>query len=355
MASTFSPLLKIELIGVGDQNNTWGTTTNTNLGTLIEQAIAGTTTIDVTSGDVTLTNFNGTSDQARCAAIKVVGTPGTARSIIAPARSHIYVVSNGSDSVVTIKTSTSTGIAVPVDNTYLIYFDPTVGVVDFKLVGKASATANTPNTLVLRDGSGNFAAGVISATFSGPLSGNVTGDLNGNLTASAPTAATQALTDNSTAVATTAFVRGILPAGIIMLWSGSTGTIPTGWKLCDGTLGTPDLRDRFIVGAGGTYLVNGTGGSADSIVVSHSHSATNSVTDPGHAHGLQNLGSAQAGPDNGGAPVSAATGWTTGRSPSPTNSATTGISVGTTVNSTGSSGTNANLPPYYALCYIMKS
>jgi hypothetical protein len=355
MASTYSSLLGIELIGIGDQNNTWGATTNTNLGTLIEQAIAGTTTIDVTAGDVTLTTFNGTTNQARCAAIKVTGTPGTVRSIIAPAKSHIYVVSNGSNSVVTIKTSTSTGIAVPVNNTYLIYFDPTVGVVDFKLVGQASATTNTANTLVLRDGSGNFASGVITATFAGPLSGNVTGNLNGNLTATTPTAPTQTATDNSTAVATTAFVRSILPAGLIMLWSGSSGSIPTGWKLCDGTLATPDLRDRFIVGAGGTYLVNGTGGSANAIVVSHSHSASNTITDPGHAHSLTNYGSAQAGSDNGGAPTMVATGYSTVRNPNPTNSATTGISVGTTVNSTGSSGTNANLPPYYALCYIMKS
>jgi hypothetical protein len=140
-------------------------------------------------------------------------------------------------------------------------------------------------------------------------------------------------------------------AGMIMLWSGSSASIPTGWLLCNGTSGTPDLRDRFVVGAGSTYAVGATGGSANAIVVSHTHTA--SVTDPGHTHALQNLGSAQAGPDNGGAPVSAATGWSTGREPSPTFSATTGISVSNST--TGSSGTNANLPPYYALCYIMKS
>jgi hypothetical protein len=357
MASTYSPLLKIELIGVGDQNNTWGTTTNTNLGTLIEQAIAGTTTIDVTSGDVTLTNFNGTSDQARCAAIKVIGTPGVARSIIAPARSHIYVISNGSNSVVTIKTSTSTGLAVPVDNTYLVYYDPTVGVVDFKLVGKASATTNTANTLVLRDGSGNFAAGTITATLSGNVTGNVTGNLNGNLTAATPTAATQALTDNSTAVATTAFVRGIIPAGMIMLWYGSTGTIPTGWKLCDGTLGTPDLRDRFIVGAGATYLVNGTGGTADAIVVTHGHTFSGDALS-GHAHGYDDAYFAESNNPPYNIQGSGRTDYDNGyvyRSPRPT---TDSVSAGTpsgTVNTTGSSGTNANLPPYYALCYIMKS
>jgi hypothetical protein len=269
MASTYSPLLGIELIGIGDQNNTWGTTTNTNLGTLLEQAIAGTTTIDVTSGDVTLTTFNGASNQARCAAIKVTGTPGVARNIIAPAKSHIYVISNGSDSVVTIKTSTSTGIAVPVDNTYLVYFDPTIGIVDFKLVGKASATANTANTLVLRDATGNFAAGTITAA----LTGNVAGTLTGVI-ASTTTATTQAVADNSTLVATTAFVRSIIPAGVIMLWSGAVGAIPTGWLLCNGTSGTPDLRDRFVVGAGATYAVGVAGGTADAIVVNHTHTFT---------------------------------------------------------------------------------
>jgi len=134
-----------------------------------------------------------------------------------------------------------------------------------------------------------------------------------------------------------------------------SGSIPAGYLLCDGTNSTPDLRNRFIVGAGSTYSVNQTGGSADAIVVSHNHTATSTVTDPGHTHGLQNLGSAQAGDDNGGAPISASTGYSTGRSLSPTNSATTSITVATTTATSGTSGTGANLPPYYALCYIMKS
>lgn len=144
-------------------------------------------------------------------------------------------------------------------------------------------------------------------------------------------------------------------AGMIMLWSGSSATIPTGWVLCDGTNSTPDLRNRFVVGATSTYAVGATGGSADAIVVSHTHTATSTVTDSGHSHSLTNYGSAQAGSDNGGAPVMASTGYGTGRDPNPTNTATTGITVATTNSTTGSSGTNANLPPYYALCYIMKT
>jgi hypothetical protein len=136
-------------------------------------------------------------------------------------------------------------------------------------------------------------------------------------------------------------------AGMIMLWSGSSATIPSGWLLCDGSNSTPDLRNRFVVGATSTYAVNATGGSADAIVVSHTHTAT--VTDPGHTHTYKNTNVVtSSGPqaiEDGPIETEAATGAI--------NSATTGITVANST--TGSSGTNANLPPYYALCYIMKS
>ncbi len=141
-----------------------------------------------------------------------------------------------------------------------------------------------------------------------------------------------------------------IPSGCILLWSGSTGSIPATWYLCDGTNGTPDLRDRFIVGAGNSYAVNATGGTADAIVVSHTHTA--SVTDPGHVHFQtygENLGS---GALNG---FQLEIGFTANNAASTINtqSKTTGISV--TNASAGVSGTNANLPPYYALAYIMKA
>ena len=165
------------------------------------------------------------------------------------------------------------------------------------------------------------------------------------------TATTQSAGDNSTKVATTAYVATAVSAGIpsggIIIWSGASNAIPSGWYLCNGSNGTPDLRNRFVVGAGSTYAVGNTGGSKDAIVVSHTHS----VNDSGHTHGLQKLGSAQAGTDNGGAPISSSTGYATSRNLSPTESASTGISI----SSTGDSGTDANLPPYYALCYIQKA
>ena len=160
----------------------------------------------------------------------------------------------------------------------------------------------------------------------------------------AATAPTPSVSDDSTKVATTAFVRDIIPSGVIVMWSGSIATIPSGWYLCDGNNSTPDLRNRFIVGAGSTYSVAGTGGSADAIVVSHTHS----ITDSGHTHGSA-AGSGFI--SNGGSESLAGGGDLAFARPSTTASATTGISISTT----GSSGTNANLPPYYALAYIMKS
>ena len=167
MASTYSALLKLELIGNGDQSGTWGTTTNNNLGTLLEQAIAGTASIDVTSGNVTLTDLNGVSDQARCAALLVTGTPGTTRNIVAPAVSKLYVISNGSNASVVIKTSVSTGYTITTGAVVLVYYNGT----EFVLVGaQAGSSANTANTLVLRDGSGNFSAGTITANLTGNAS-----------------------------------------------------------------------------------------------------------------------------------------------------------------------------------------
>ena len=165
---------------------------------------------------------------------------------------------------------------------------------------------------------------------------------------STATATTQSSGDNSTKVATTAFVNtavsGGVPSGCILMWSGSIATIPSGWYLCNGSNGTPDLRNRFIVGAGSTYSVAGTGGTADAIVVSHTHT----VTDPGHRHDIPNSNA------NGSTDETFVYGEYGTSSIAYTNhtvTATTGISISTT----GSSGTNQNLPPYYALAYIMKA
>lgn len=144
--------------------------------------------------------------------------------------------------------------------------------------------------------------------------------------------------------ATAADVAAVLPSGVILLWHGSVGSIPAGWVLCNGANGTPDLRSKFVVGAGSAYAVAASGGSADATLVSHTHTA--SVTDPGHTHNLP--GSTSSGGIN-----QTQIGVSATAINATSASATTGISV--TNSTVGSSATNANLPPYYALCYIMKT
>lgn len=164
-----------------------------------------------------------------------------------------------------------------------------------------------------------------------------------------PTAPTPAVNSDSTLVATTAFVRDVVPAGIIVMWSGLASNIPAGWILCDGTGGSPDLRNRFIVGAGGTYGVGAAGGSADATLVSHTHTA--SVTDPGHIHNTSFTVYDEAGSGNYVAGSNGA--LADGNVSFNTSSSGTGISVG--ISTVGSSASGANLPPYYALCFIYKT
>lgn len=165
-----------------------------------------------------------------------------------------------------------------------------------------------------------------------------------------------------------------IPAGAIMLWSGSIGSIPAGWYLCNGSNGTPDLRDRFVVGAGSTYAVDATGGSADAITVSHTHTVTSTGTSGAagsHTHGAWSnvSGSSSdsytfahpAGSDSVAATNYVSNGYRETLNAAGQNAFSTApdhthsLSVTGTTASAGTSGTNANLPPYYALCYIMKS
>ena len=173
----------------------------------------------------------------------------------------------------------------------------------------------------------------------------VTGTTTLTGTTAAPTPSTS---DDSTKIATTAFVRDIIPSGVILMWSGSIATIPAGWVLCDGSNSTPDLRNRFIVGAGSTYSVAGTGGSADAIVVSHTHTGTTGAMNSNATHSHTYDGTNVPGGSGRGDRQGVIEGKTT-------STANIDHTHNFTTGSTGSSGTNANLPPYYALAYIMKS
>lgn len=150
-------------------------------------------------------------------------------------------------------------------------------------------------------------------------------------------------------------------SGIIVMWSGAVDKIPTGWALCDGTNGTPNLVNRFIVGAGSSYAVGATGGS-DSVTLttaqmpSHNHTASTSVTiqsGGAHTHTVSvpaessNLSVNNFSTD---AAVRGTEKVTTSSAGSHKHTAT----ASTTISSTGSGSAHENRPPYYALAYIMK-
>lgn len=175
---------------------------------------------------------------------------------------------------------------------------------------------------------------------------------------------TPGIADGAITVDKINFGNALVPVGGIIMWSGTT--TPTGWSLCNGTNGTPNLTNRFIVGAAnvsktGTtsqlgnspYNPGDVGGSANATLVSHSHTATSSVNDPGHTHVLSTRDStANQGSGQGANQEFAGGGGADGQVT--TQPRLTGITVSTTISPQGSAATNANLPPYYALAFIMR-
>jgi hypothetical protein len=124
MPSTYSTSLGIELIGNGEQAGTWGTTTNNNLGTLLEQAIAGVEGITLT-GDYTLTDFNGISDEARNAVLVFNGSLGAPANVTAPSVNKTYIIRNVAGNTVTIKTSSGNGVALTNGSSAVVFCDAT--------------------------------------------------------------------------------------------------------------------------------------------------------------------------------------------------------------------------------------
>jgi hypothetical protein len=321
MPSSYSPSLRIELIAPGEQAGTWGTTTNTNLGTLVEDAISGYVSVAVASANQALTALNGAADQSRNAIINLTTSTGANFAVYAPPESKQYTIKNASSFTATIYNSTAlgnttaagTGVAIPAGKIMTVWSDAT-----------------------------NFA--VQNNRFVGELDGSIT---------SATTAVTQAPGTSNTTVATTAFAnaafQGAYPVGSIYMnasvatnpgtlfgfgtWVAfGAGRVPVGFNAADPLFDTAEE----------------TGGSKDAIVVSHTHTAT--VTDPSHEHTMTGgFGSISdffggSGFDFGSGIGSAQPGYVVA-------SATTGITV---TNSTeGSSGTNANLQPYITV-YMWK-
>lgn len=168
---------------------------------------------------------------------------------------------------------------------------------------------------------------------------------------------------------------GTIPLGGIIMWSGST--VPTGWALCNGqivnSIQTPNLVDKFVIGglaySAGAWQTTVTGantpqgGNKDSIVVSHTHNnsfsvshnlTTGSVGD--HSHGLPFYASSSFGTNDRVTPNGGGTTNQTMSSPAGGHNHTINgsVTLSGAIDSAGSSGTNANLPPYFALAYIMR-
>jgi microcystin-dependent protein len=295
MSSTYSTNLAIELIGSGEQAGNWGSTTNTNLGTLLEQAISGYTTYSCTGGTDTLIMTNGADATARNMYIQLSGTGGG--TLVVPgtypnANKKLYFIYNSTASAITVKVSGQTGVSVPA-------------------AAKIALVCNGSDIVVAE----NY---MVSPTLSSPT---LTG------TPLAPTASVGTSTQQ---IATTAFVQAAGLTGEIKMWGVSSA--PTGYLLCDGTavsrttyaalfavygttfgsgngtttFNVPDFRDRMPIGAGSTYALAATGGSATTTIStsnlpSHTHtfSATSGSpnTSLNHRH---YVGSRDSTADNGG-------------------------------------------------------
>ena len=344
MSSTYSPNLALELIGTGDQAGNWGSTTNTNLGTLLEQAISGYVTQAVSTGtDTTLAMTNGASATARNMFIELTGTGGASTNLIVPANKKLYFIYNNSTGAVTVKVSGQTGVSVPAAAKIALVSNGT----DIVTATNYMANATLP-----------------SATLSSPT-------LTGT-----PVAPTAAVGTSTTQVATTAFVQNAGLTGEIKMWG--VATAPTGYLLCNGaavsrttyaalyavygttfgsgdgttTFNVPDFSGKMPIGVNGTYTLASTGGAASTTIATtnlpaHNHTATSTVTDPGHVHSYYTAMS----------PVGGAAGsdLRNGYGYFNTGSAVTGITVATTIGNTGSGTALTTISPYLGVYYIIKT
>jgi len=354
MASTYSPSLRIELIGAGEQAGTWNTTTNSNLGTLIESAIAGYVAVSVTSANQAFTALDGAPDQARNAVIALTTTTTAAFAVYAPPQEKTYVIYNTTAYTATVYNSTvlgnttaaGLGVAVAAGGKVAMFSDGT----NFRTTDAGSFSGILPVA--------NGGTGVATSTGTGNTVLSASPTFTGTPTLPTGTiATTQTFGNSSTLLATTAFVQAALqalhPVGSIYI--NATNATNPGTLLGFGTW-TAFGAGRVPVGfdAGNVLFdtAEETGGAADATLPSHTHTATSTVTDPSHAHGpaagqfvYTNAGGIDSA--GGGGFISG------GIRSSTTASASTGITVATTNASAGTSGTNANYQPYITV-YMWK-
>jgi len=360
MSSTYSPSLRIELIGSGDQAGAWGATTDSNLAYVLDTAIAGYQAVTVGSAAQALTYVNGPSstanlNQAVYAMLKF-NSAAAASAIYAPPVSKTYIIWNNTSYTITIYNSTvignttaaGTGIAIANGDKVQVWSDGTnfydtkgnnvTGTVAIANGGTGQTTANAAfNALAPSQTSANGkylkSDGTNTAFDQIDIS---TGDITGTLP----------IANGGTGVTTLAALGNLFyPVGSI--YTNATVATNPGTLLGFGTW-TAFGAGRVPVGFDSSNVLfdtaEETGGSADAIVVSHTHTAT--VTDPGHRH-VQG-GNGALCPGGGNQEPLGANASVYGFQ---TQTATTGISVSNA--STGSSGTNANHQPYITV-YMWK-
>ena len=334
MSSTYSPDLRIQLMGPGDQAGTWGNTTNTNLGGIIENSIAGVQAVTVNSTAQGLTYLYGAVDQAQGAVIELItGSVSSAFSIFTPtAASKMYVVNNQTSWTATFYVSTvlgnttpaGTGVAIPAGQTATIWTDGTNFYVQNSYFPGAISTGGALTVNGSVTASNHIGAGT-------GLTGTATSlSIGGN--AATATSATTASALTSSGILTV--LAAAYPVGSIYM-NTSSGTNPA-TLLGFGTWAAL-AAGQMLLGNGGGYTAGNTGGSATTTLTtgnmpSHSHT----ISDPGHAHadtGVVGIFGTTSGPDS----VQTFSGTHN------TSSAITGI---TSTNTAGSGTSFTTISPY---------
>ena len=256
MASTYSTNLAIELIGTGDQAGSWGNTTNTNLGTLIEQAISGYVTEAMTTGATnTITIPNGASGTARNMFIEMTGTGGSNTFLVVPANKKLYFIYNNTTGAVTVKVSGQTGVSVSAGEKTILVSNGTDVVPATSFI--TSASGSSANITTLTGSNLSYTSGNITT-----LTGTTLGFTSANITTATGTSST--FTTTSDAVGN---VRKIPQVG-----SAKTSVY---------TLTVSDVGQYVQLGTGGAVDVpNGvfSAGDAVSIFNNTSSGATVSLT-----------------------------------------------------------------------------